>query len=204
MLYWNGERNVRGWLARTAVRHLETISGFFSRSAHQGLKGSRTRDLSWFKYVCGTNLTLYWFKDSMIMIWLKLLCNMWRLLILYESCSFQFKECEDVCQTKTQWGHWPTSPTCPCGVWESQEVPVFDATWFEDDAHFVWCVFLLCTSSYLETNVDCVWQLQWFTLIHRDSPCYRRFKAAQKIQAPVTQGWCMNSKGVQENYPPGN
>ena len=50
-LYWNGERNVRGWLARTAVRHLETISAFVSRSANQGLKGSSTRDLSWFKYV---------------------------------------------------------------------------------------------------------------------------------------------------------
>ena len=44
--------------------------------------------------------------------------------------------------------------------------------------------------------MDCVWQL-----IHHDhSPCCRRFKAAQKIQAPVTQGWCMNSKGVQDNY----
>ena len=48
-------------------------------------------------------------------------------------CSFQYK---------TQQGHWPTSPTCPCWVWESQEVPVFDATWFEDDAICkVLCVF---------------------------------------------------------------
>ena len=62
-------------------------------------------------------------------------------------------------------------------------------------------VFLLCSSSYLETNADCVCQLQWFTFIHHDySPCCRRFKAAQKIQAPVTQGWCMSSKGVQENH----
>ena len=99
---------------------------------------------------------------------------------------------------QTQWGHWPTSPTCRCGVWESQEVPGFNAMWFEDDALFCIfvCFFWLCTSFYLETNVDCVWQL-----IHHDhSPCCRRFKAAQKIQAPVTQGWCMNSKGVQDNY----
>ena len=41
----------------------------------------------------------YWLKDWMIQIWLRLLCNMWRLW-LYESCSFQFKECADVCQTK--------------------------------------------------------------------------------------------------------
>ena len=47
------------------------------------------------------------------------------------------------------------------------------------------CVFFwLFTSSYLETNVDCVWQL----IYHDHSPCCRRFKAAQKIQAPVTQG----------------
>ena len=75
----------------------------------------------------GTNLTFYWLKDRMI--WLRLLC-IWRLW-LYESCSFQYK---------TQWGHWPTSPTCPCGVWESQEVPLFDAMWFEDDALF--CIFV--------------------------------------------------------------
>ena len=41
----------------------------------------------------------YWLKDWMIQIWSRLLCNMWRLW-LYESCSFQFKECADVCQTK--------------------------------------------------------------------------------------------------------
>ena len=123
---WNGERNVRGWLARTAVRHLE--------SRTQGEQNQRPHlDSKMFGTIW--NLTLYWLKDWMIKIWLRLLCmsRLW----LYESCSFQYK---------TQWGHWPTSPTCPCGVWESQEVPLFDAMWFEDDAQdlilrLMWIVY---------------------------------------------------------------
>ena len=53
---------MRGWLARTAVRHLE--------SRTQGEQNQRP-DL--------TNLTFCWLKDSTVKVWLRRLCNMWRL-----------------------------------------------------------------------------------------------------------------------------
>ena len=102
---------------------------------------------------------------------------MWRLLILYESCSFQFKECEDVCQTKTQWGHWATSPTCPCGVWESQEVPVFDAMWFEDDAIFFGGVFFVAMHKFLSWD-ECGLRMA-IAVIRIDSPWFTMLQAVQ-------------------------
>ena len=75
---------------------------------------------------------------------------------------------------QTQRGHWPTSPTCPCGVWESQEVRGFNATWFEDDAFFV------CFSAvrkFLSWD-ECGWCMA-IAMIHIDSPWSTMLQAVQ-------------------------
>ena len=153
---WNGERNVRGWLARTAVRH------WVSRT--QGKQNQRPHlDSKMFGTIW--NLTLYWLKDWMIKIWLRLLCmsRLW----LYESCSFQYK---------TQWGHWPTSPTCPCGVWESQEVPLFNALLFEDDA------YLILRLMWIEYG-------NWFTMIIRHAAGGSKQHKRYKRQSLKVDAW---------------
>ena len=128
----------------------------------------------------GTNLTFYWLKDWMIKEWLRLLCNMWR--------PWLYKLSEVTGRRRRR----------ARAEFEKARRSLFSMQCYLKMLHLYFCVcfFWLCTGSYPETNVDCVWQL-----IHHDhSPCCGRFKAAQKIQAPVTQGWCMNSKGVQESY----
>ena len=167
---WNGEGNVRGWLARTAVRHLE--------SRTQGEQNKRP-DLM--QRCLALIWPFYWRKDWINKIWSRLLCNMWRLWL------YKLSEATGRCRRRAR------------AEFEKARRSVVLMQRDLKMMHFL-CVFLLCTKSYLEMNVDGVWQLQWFTLIHHEAPCCRRFKAAQKIQAPVTQGWCMNSKGVQENH----
>ena len=63
-----------------------------------------------------------------------------------------------------------------------------------------WCILKQFLCVFLAMHKFLSWDCEWQLIHHDHSPCCRRFKAAQKIQAPVTQGWCMNSKGVQENY----
>ena len=167
---WNGERNVRGWLARTAVRHLE--------SRTQGEQNKRPELM---QRCLALIWPFYWRKDWINKIWSRLLCNMWRLWLYKLS---------EVTGRRRRRARAEFEKARRSVVLMQRDLKM---------VHFL-CVFLLCTKSYLEMNVDGVWQLQWFTLIHHEAPCCRRFKAAQKIQAPVTQGWCMNSKGVQDNY----
>ena len=168
---WNGERNVRGWLARTAVRHLE----------------SRTqREQNRRPELIQRCLALIWpFIDSktqrLYKVWSRLLCNMWRLWL------YKLNEVTGRRRRRAR------------AEFEKARRPLFFyATWFEDDS-FLYMFVCVCVSAmhkFLSWVLDCEWQLNH----HDSSPCCRRFKAAQKIQAPVTQGWCMNSKGVQDNY----
>ena len=94
---------------------------------------------------------------------------------------------------KTQWGHWPTSPTCPCGVWESQEVPLFNAMWFEDDALF--CIFV-CFSGYAQVLIlRWMWMVygncndsHWFTMKHHAAGGSKQLKR-YKRQSLKADAW---------------
>ena len=165
---WNGERNVRGWLARTAVQHLE--------SRTQGEQNQRP-DL--IQRCLALIWPFYWLKDWMI--WLRLLCNMWRLWLYKLS---------EVTGRRRRRARAEFEKARRSLLLMQRDLKMM---------HFYTLYMFVCSSAmhkFLSCLLDCEWQL-----VHHDySPCCRRFKAAQKIQAPVTQGWCMNSSSRKLHF----
>ena len=137
---WNGERNVRGWLARTAVQHLE--------SRTQGEQNQRP-DL--IQRCLALIWPFYWLKDWTVKIWLRLLCNMWRLWL------YKLSEVTGRRRRRAR-----------AEFEKARRSLVIDATWFEDDALLYMYTCLCVSSGYAQVLIlRRMWIVNdnWFTMI---------------------------------------